>query len=85
VTEIREGGEMATMKAVLETVSGLYRDTGTGHGYRAGDLLSDLPRETLQSRVGIRRFQRGVYAIELEDGRIFDLYSRRRTRRDTAR
>jgi hypothetical protein len=83
VTEIREGGEMATMEAILETVSGLYRDAGTGRGYRAGELLSALPHETLRSRVRIQRSEMGIYVIKLDDGSVFNLYSRRRSRRGT--
>jgi hypothetical protein len=80
-----EGGEMATMQAILETVNGLYRDAGSGHGYRPGELLSFLPDDALHSRVRIRRFAMGVYVIDLENGRTFDLYSRRRTRRASGR
>ena len=71
---------MATLRSVLETASGLYRESRTGQGYQRQDLLDQLPDETLDSAVHIRKVSAGIYQIELEtikNGR-YDLYSRRR-------
>jgi hypothetical protein len=71
---------MATLRSVLETASGLYRESRTGQGYQRQDLLDQLPEDALATPVRLRKVSSGVYQIELEtDGNgTYDLYSRRR-------
>ena len=71
---------MATLRSILETASGLYRESRTGEGYERQDLLDRLNDETLNSPVVIRKVSTGVYHIALESGAsgTYDLYSRRR-------
>jgi hypothetical protein len=74
---------MTTLRSVLETANGLYRESRTGQGYQRQDLLDKLPDEALDSPVHIRKVSPGIYEIELEsseNGR-YDLYSRRREAR----
>jgi len=71
---------MATLRSVLETANGLYRESRTGQGYQRQDLLDQLPEDTLDSPVQIRKVSPGVYQIELErnGNGTYNLYSRRR-------
>jgi hypothetical protein len=73
-------GSMATLRSVLETANGLYRESRTGQGYQRQDLLDQLPEEALNSPVHIRKVSPGVYQIELErnGNGTYDLFSRRR-------
>ena len=76
---------MATLRSILETASGLYRESRTGEGYERQDLLERLNDETLNSPVLIQKVDTGVYHITLESGTkgTYDLYSRRRGLRVT--
>lgn len=71
---------MATLRSVLETASGLYRESRTGQGYQREDLLEQLSDEALDSPVTIRKVGTGVYqiAVETVENGTYDLYSRRR-------
>ncbi|MGI8826550.1 MAG: hypothetical protein ACR2JC_13050 [Chloroflexota bacterium] len=71
---------MATLKAVLETTTGLYRDADSGKGYLRHELLQSLSSEILSSQVQLQRVDRGTYILSLSD-RKFELLSRRRTPR----
>ena len=71
---------MATLRSVLETANGLYRESLTGQGYQRQDLLDHLSDETLDAPVHIRKLSPGIYQIEVEtsENGIYDLYSLRR-------
>jgi hypothetical protein len=77
---------MATLRSVLETTSGLYRESRTGQGYQREDLLDQLPDEALDAPVRIRKKSAGIYEIEIEtsENGKYDLYSRRREVRPVA-
>lgn len=72
---------MATLRSILETASGLYRETRSGQEYQRQDLLALLPDEALDTPVHIRKVCSGVYQIELAtaDNMTYNLYSRRRS------
>jgi hypothetical protein len=71
---------MATLRDLTLLVSGLYRDTRTGHAYRREELLTQLPASMLDCPVNLSKQTAGVYSLSLEDGQeeVFELFSRRR-------
>lgn len=72
---------MATLRSVLATANGLYRESRTGRKYQRQDLLDQLPDEALDAPVHIRKMSPGIYQIEIEtsENGAYELYSRRRT------
>jgi len=77
---------MLTLKAVLETTTGLYRDSVTGREFLHDELLASLPADVLACRVHLQRVRDGTYMIYVHaDGaRAYQLLSRRRVPRLTA-
>ncbi|HEX6506589.1 MAG TPA: hypothetical protein VF221_03065 [Chloroflexota bacterium] len=76
---------MPTLRSVLETANGLYRDMNTGKGYLRQDLLAQLSEEALAVPIQIKKIRPGVYAIHLNGPRdgTYELFSRRRTERSS--
>lgn len=76
-------GMMPTLRGVLITANGLYRDRASGRTYLRHELLAALSGDALGARVYLERVDRGRYTIGLEgvEGPVYDLFSRRRTSR----
>lgn len=77
---------MPTLRILLETASGLYRDENQGREYRGDQLLQELPDDVLTHPVALERLAPCVYLVRLQNGHNtrFVLYSRRRHSRGTA-
>lgn len=69
-----------TLRAVLETASGLYHEVQHGIGYRERELIGCLSPETLDRHVVLEKQGDFIYGIRFDGtvGHAFILYSRRR-------
>ncbi len=74
---------MPTLLALASTTTGLYRDMQSGCVYQRAELLASGPPSMLLRRVRIEKRAPGVYLLYLdeEDTQLFELTSRRRSRR----
>ena len=75
-----------TLRSILTTVTGLYREPARDRGYLPQELLSRLSDEVLGSPVRLEKLGSGVYRISAADGYepLYVLYSRRRHLRPAA-
>ena len=74
---------MATLLALASTTSGLYRNLQSGRVYQRDELLASGPPAMLLRQVRIEKHAPGVYLLYLdqEDTQLFELTSRRRSKR----
>lgn len=74
---------MATLKTLLDTANGLYREVVDGQGYRRAELIEHMPENILTQPVTLERIDRCTYEVRFAQSRepSFVLYSRRRATR----
>ena len=70
---------MATLGAILQTVSGLYIPPDGRVGFRAQELRESLPSEALREPFRFRKVERGLYVLVPHNPRLpsYELRSRR--------
>lgn len=74
---------MPTLRALLDTADGLYRDVSGGTSYLRDDLVGQLSDGVLSRKVTLCKTGFGTYRIMVDgvSSPSYDLYSRRRTAR----
>lgn len=69
---------MVTLRDVLETINGLYREPHGGRGYPRHVLLVSLAGPDLEQPVRIRKQAPGIFGVIQSDGRLlYEVFSRR--------
>jgi len=69
---------MLTLRDVLETINGLYREPESGRGLPRHDLLASLSGDALSRPVRIRKRAPGIFGVvEPDGGLLYELFSRR--------
>jgi hypothetical protein len=74
---------MATLGAILQTVSGLYIPPDGRVGFRAHELYESLPEAALREPFRFHKVERGVYTLVPRNPGLpsYELRSRRTRRR----
>ncbi len=73
---------MPTLRTLLETANGLYRDSTVNEEYPRSALMAHLAPDVLELPVKLAKVGDGTYTVRLVDGDDgFVLYSRRRAPR----
>ncbi|MGH2449222.1 MAG: hypothetical protein ACRDFS_11565 [Chloroflexota bacterium] len=72
---------MATLRDMLVTINGFYREPEADRGLPGSELLARLPIEVLDEEIAIERRQEGIFTVSVAGGPEYEVLSRRRNRR----